>query len=175
MEESIYNIIPREAKPEPKTPLYRSKYPHYIPPTGSTFCHHTTSKPGVKSHIFSSQIFPENSRSEYKPTLNLEIVPHWATSNMIVVPRHKISEKNTQEQWEATPCHLCATSPMIAATKKHQFLNQTKNLSSVWVLEKTSSWLMLLRPFYRAPERLKSLWIGYRRKISVKFHNICRK
>ena len=47
MEESIYNIIPRDYQPEPKGPLYKSKYPPYIPPTGSTFCHKTTSKPGV--------------------------------------------------------------------------------------------------------------------------------
>ena len=47
MEESIYNIIPKEFQPPPKEPLYRSKYPPNIPPTGSTFGHHTTSKPQV--------------------------------------------------------------------------------------------------------------------------------
>lgn len=47
MEESIYNIIPKDYKPEAKQPLYRSRFPHDIPPTGSTFCHNTTSKPGV--------------------------------------------------------------------------------------------------------------------------------
>ena len=48
MEESIYNIIPKEYQPEPKPPLYKSKYSPTIPPTGSTFCHNTTSKPGVR-------------------------------------------------------------------------------------------------------------------------------
>ena len=47
MEESIYNIIPKEFTPTPKAPLYKSKYPPNIPPTGSTFCSHTTSKPKV--------------------------------------------------------------------------------------------------------------------------------
>jgi hypothetical protein len=47
---------------------------------------------------------------------------------MIVGRRRKTSEKNTQEQWAATPCHLSATSPMIAATKKRQFLKQAKSL-----------------------------------------------
>jgi len=47
MEESIYNIIPKEYVPPAKEALYKSKYPPNIPPTGSTFCHHTTSKPLV--------------------------------------------------------------------------------------------------------------------------------
>ena len=47
MEESIYNLIPKEYVPPPKQPLYRSKYSHQIPPTGSTFGHHTTSVPKV--------------------------------------------------------------------------------------------------------------------------------
>jgi len=60
MEESIYNIIPKDYTPEEKGPIYRSKYPHYIPPTGSTFCHKTTSKPGVLVLLFRFQIFPES-------------------------------------------------------------------------------------------------------------------
>ncbi len=60
MEESIYNIIPREYHPEPKGPLYKSKYPPSIPPTGSTFCHKTTSKPGVYYSLFRSRIFQVN-------------------------------------------------------------------------------------------------------------------
>ena len=60
MEESIYNIIPKEYHPEPKQPIYRSKYPPNIPPTGSTFCHVTTSKPGVIFKIFRSAIFLDN-------------------------------------------------------------------------------------------------------------------
>ena len=49
MEESIYNIIPKEYNPPAKEPLYKSKFPPNIKPTGSTFCHHTTSKPVVFS------------------------------------------------------------------------------------------------------------------------------
>ncbi len=47
-EETIYNLIPKEYVPPPKEPKYKSKYPPDIPPTGSTFCHKTTSRPKVK-------------------------------------------------------------------------------------------------------------------------------
>jgi hypothetical protein len=46
-EESIYNLIPKEEAPKPKPPLYKSKYPHDLPPTYSTICLKTTSIPGV--------------------------------------------------------------------------------------------------------------------------------
>lgn len=46
-EESIYNLIPKEYIPPPKEKMYSSKYPHNLPPTGSTFINHTTSRPGV--------------------------------------------------------------------------------------------------------------------------------
>lgn len=46
-QESIYNLIPKEYVPPPKEAKYKSKYPSNLPPTGSTFCHKTTSKPGV--------------------------------------------------------------------------------------------------------------------------------
>ena len=51
MDESIYNIVPKEFVPPPKQPIYRSKYPPTIPPTGSTFGNHTTSKPHVRSSL----------------------------------------------------------------------------------------------------------------------------
>ena len=44
MSESIYSIIQHEEDPPKKGPIYKSKYPSNIPPTGSTFCHHTTSQ-----------------------------------------------------------------------------------------------------------------------------------
>lgn len=50
MEESIYNIIPKEYIPPPKEPLYKSKFPPNIKPTGSTFGNHTTSKPMVTTN-----------------------------------------------------------------------------------------------------------------------------
>jgi len=46
-EESIYNLIPKEIVTPPKQKLYRSRFYHSIPPTGSTFGHHTTSVPKV--------------------------------------------------------------------------------------------------------------------------------
>lgn len=49
--ESIYNIIPKEYNPPPKEPIYKSKYPPNMRPTGSTFGQHTTSKPIVATAI----------------------------------------------------------------------------------------------------------------------------
>ncbi|KAL4508355.1 hypothetical protein ABPG72_003659 [Tetrahymena utriculariae] len=46
-EESIYNLIPKEYVPPPKERRYKSQYPNDLPPTGSTFINHTTSRPGV--------------------------------------------------------------------------------------------------------------------------------
>ena len=46
-EESIYNLIPKEYVAPPKPQRYKSKFPHDIPPTSSTFGNRTTSKPGV--------------------------------------------------------------------------------------------------------------------------------
>lgn len=58
-EETIYNLIPKEYVPPPKEPKYRSNYPPYIPPTGSTFCHKTTSQPKVikKRFFFNSLLY----------------------------------------------------------------------------------------------------------------------
>lgn len=47
MEESIYNIIPPEILPPVKPLRYKSNFPPYLPPTGSTFKNFTTANPGV--------------------------------------------------------------------------------------------------------------------------------
>lgn len=46
-EESIYNLIPKERYQPPKQDRHKSKHPATVPPTASTFCLKTTSKPGV--------------------------------------------------------------------------------------------------------------------------------
>ena len=46
-EESIYNLIPKEYVPPPKSKKYRSKHNPKKPPTGSTFINYTTSRPKV--------------------------------------------------------------------------------------------------------------------------------
>lgn len=56
MEESVYKLIEPE-KPVPEKPRrYKSKHPSDLPPTASTFCLKTTSKPGIG-----------NLNGEYKP------------------------------------------------------------------------------------------------------------
>lgn len=49
-EETIYNLIPREYIPPAKERPYKSKFPKNIPPTASTFIHHTTSIPKVSNY-----------------------------------------------------------------------------------------------------------------------------
>ena len=48
-EESIYNLIPKEYVPPPKSNMYRSKFPGVLPPSCSTFNNHTTSRPKVNN------------------------------------------------------------------------------------------------------------------------------
>eukprot|EP00347_Sterkiella_histriomuscorum_P024054 403332460 len=48
-EESIYNLIPKERYEPPKPRRYKSSHPPTVPPTGSTFCLKSTSKPGVSN------------------------------------------------------------------------------------------------------------------------------
>lgn len=81
MEESIYKIIPVEVTVPPKQPLYRSKFPHSIPPTASTFGTFNTKITGcsnaagnLESHQFTkNQLFCKSKTlgvSEIKKTVN---------------------------------------------------------------------------------------------------------
>jgi hypothetical protein len=77
MEESIYNIIPKEYVPPAKESLYKSKFPPGIRPTGSTFCNHTTSKPLVKSLRYRLLILEENI------TLDYSLIPSMVTPRLL--------------------------------------------------------------------------------------------
>jgi hypothetical protein len=46
-EESIYNLVPKEKIEVEKEPVYKSKYPHWLAPTASTFGLKTSSFPNV--------------------------------------------------------------------------------------------------------------------------------
>ena len=46
-EESIYNLIKKDLNMVSKTPLYKSKYSPFIPPTATTFNIKNTSFPNV--------------------------------------------------------------------------------------------------------------------------------
>ena len=48
-EESIYNLIPKEAYIPPKQKRHMSKHDPLTAPTSSTFCLNTTSKPGLSN------------------------------------------------------------------------------------------------------------------------------
>lgn len=63
-QESIYNLIPKDKYEPPKEKKHRSKHPHDIPPTASTFCLKTTSRPGVANMEGNYQ--PEGSSHSHK-------------------------------------------------------------------------------------------------------------
>lgn len=48
-EESIFNLIPKQAYVPPKEPRHKSKHQPLTAPTASTFCLNTTSKPGISN------------------------------------------------------------------------------------------------------------------------------
>jgi hypothetical protein len=48
-EESIYNLIPKEAYVPPKQPRYKSKHLATAAPTASTFGLRTTTRPGISN------------------------------------------------------------------------------------------------------------------------------
>lgn len=123
-QESIYNLIPKEYTAPTKDPTYKSKYPANLPPTGSTFCHKTTSKPGVpfaltpgdqpqrwvrptpkRPHQY--RLGPDNGPSE---RYNLFVIQASAS------PPHRISGWNRRARWATTACHqvpLVSLSPAI--------------------------------------------------------------
>ena len=83
MSESIYTIIPQEENPPPKGSIYKSKYPPNIPPTGSTFCHHTTSQPIVLYYLCRHPILMVNSVEDFKLIPNTRPIKPLAISKEI--------------------------------------------------------------------------------------------
>lgn len=63
-EESIYQLIPREAVAPPKAPMHRSKFPPTVPPTGSTFGSTNTSK--TVANLGGSLSEPMGGAHQYK-------------------------------------------------------------------------------------------------------------
>ena len=61
-EESIYNLIPKEAYVPPKPQKHVSKHNPLTNPTASTFCLRTTSKPGL-SNVHGSDQAPSSSHT----------------------------------------------------------------------------------------------------------------
>ena len=61
-EESIYNLIPKEAYVPPKPQRHMSKHNPLTNPTSSTFCLNTTSKPKI-SNIVGNDAAPTGSHT----------------------------------------------------------------------------------------------------------------
>ena len=66
-EESIYNLIPKEAYVPPKEARHKSKHHPQTNPTASTFGLKTTSKPGV-SNLSGASAAPSGSHSMKSPS-----------------------------------------------------------------------------------------------------------
>ena len=66
-EESIYNLIPKEAYVPPKPQRHVSKHNPNTAPTSSTFCLNTTSKPGL-SNLTGDNIAPSGSHASKAPS-----------------------------------------------------------------------------------------------------------
>ena len=175
MEESIYNIIPKEFRDSPKQPLYKSKYPYDIPPTGSTFCHITTSKPGVFITLLRFLTFPESGEPVCRLIPSTEIDPPWDTSNMIENHRRTISSKKPQELWAATVFLQLEIFPTTVCTKKILFRSIRKNQPWVWNLVKILLLPTLLKISFRVLGNPKNPQIGYRKNHLEKYPNIFRK
>lgn len=152
MEESIYNIIPKQYKPEPKTALYRSKYPYNIPPTGSTFCHKTTSKPGVNLKRSRFQIYQDNLELDFKPIRNMETNQQWGILNTTARVHLIVLEKNIQEQWEIIVFLLFVIFHMTASIRKILCHERPKNLSLAKNPIRILSFPMQSKTFYLVPE-----------------------
>ena len=110
-EESIYNLVPKEYVPPPKDERYKSKYPANLPPTSSTLCHKTTSKPGVRSHMIqvgnmagklADDPSAHTSYGETKTMGHLKGTHSFTKGN--VSPNLTSSDSRTREPWAATSC-----------------------------------------------------------------------
>ena len=66
-EESVFNLIPKEAYVPPKQQRHRSKYDPRCAPTASTFGLNTTSKPGV-SNMVGAGAAPSGSHAMKAPS-----------------------------------------------------------------------------------------------------------
>ena len=63
-EESIYNLIGKEKYEPPKNKMHKSKHPHNVPPTATTFGLKTTSRPGIGN--LNGDYQPEGSSHTHK-------------------------------------------------------------------------------------------------------------
>jgi hypothetical protein len=66
-EESIFNLIPKEAYIPPKQPRHKSKHNPGCAPTASTFGLNTTSKPGI-SNMSGAEEAPSGSHTMKAPS-----------------------------------------------------------------------------------------------------------
>lgn len=148
--------------------MYRSKYPHTIPPTGSTFCHKTTSKPGVNHVRSRSRIYRDNLKWDFKLIQNMVTNQPWAILNMIARAVLIVLQKNTRAQWAIMLFLLFVIFHTTASIKKSRCPERVKNLCLGKNLIKISSLPMQSKTFYLVHEDKRNLSTGWIKKIMVK-------
>lgn len=172
-EESIYNIIPKEYVPPTKGPLYRSKYAANIPPTGSTFGHMTTSKPGVLLFLFRWAIWEAITKLVCRLTPNMERQRHLGMWKVTV--HHLLIDfwRNILELWAIKHFLLLETFHMIAGIKNLKYRQKIKSQSWVSSQGKILWLLMQLKIYFQQQRSYLRNKIGWRKKILVKILNTC--
>lgn len=160
MSESIYNIIPKEDNPPPKGPIYKSKYPPSIPPTGSTFGHHTTSKPIVIHILFSNQISTDNSQEALKLIHSMLQLKPLVTSKAIENHLLKTLWKNIQALWVTKIFLPSENTHTTGIGKKIQ--SHVIRISPSWDKGQIETSLLLtpLKIFFQLPKELQNKKIG---------------
>lgn len=109
-EESIYNLIPKERYIPPKEPKHKSMHPHNVPPTGTTFCIRTTSKPGVG-----------NLHGDYNPQGGQH--SQFAPGATFGKPKGTIRSDPTNPMKKGTGTFVLPTSKPIKHHKLYDMLN----------------------------------------------------
>lgn len=146
MEESIYNIIPKEYTPPAKEPLYKSKFPPNVKPTGSTFCNRTTSKPLVCTHLLRLPTSEESSQLDSRLTPSMEIQRLLATWKEIENLLPTVLSRSILELWATRPFLLVHLS--LFSEELLLWLPKQKRCSSQGPWE-AGAWIEIEQKFHR--------------------------
>ena len=103
-EESIYNLIPKEAYVPPKPARHISKHHPNSNPTASTFCLNTTSKPGI-SNMTGDNKAPRGSHNDRATAASFglgkgQVKPDPETIRLKNTGKFKHPERKTQTKFK---------------------------------------------------------------------------
>jgi len=112
-EESIYNLIPKEAYVPPKPARHISKHHPNSNPTASTFCLNTTSKPGI-SNMTGDNKAPRGSHNDRATAASFglgkgQVKPDPGTFRLKNTGTFKLPEGKTHSIFKHDLRHRCQT------------------------------------------------------------------